>query len=101
MKNVNVEGAVAIARACKEVGVPRLIHVGSMRASLSEAISELSRTKAVGELRVQETFPYATIVRPATISGNRRPYSQNAAGESDTVLKGHMAAYANNSTNRR
>lgn len=71
MKNVNVEGAVAIARACKEVGVPRLIHVGSMRASLSEAISELSRTKAVGELRVQETFPYATIVRPATIFGTQ------------------------------
>lgn len=44
MRDVNVEGAALIARACREAQVSRLVHLSSMRAS-PEAVSEHSRTK--------------------------------------------------------
>lgn len=44
MKDVNVDGAVAIARACQEAKVPRFIHTSSLRAT-TDALSEYSRTK--------------------------------------------------------
>lgn len=68
MKEVNVEGAGAIARACREASVPRLIHTSALRARAG-ALSEYSRTKAAGELEVLRDFPDATIVRPATLFG--------------------------------
>lgn len=68
MKEVNVEGAGAIARACRETSVPRLIHTSALRARAG-ALSEYSRTKAAGELEVLRDFPDATIVRPATLFG--------------------------------
>lgn len=49
MRDVNVEGAVAIARACREAKVPRLIHVSCMRA-FPDAVSEYSRSKVGGGL---------------------------------------------------
>jgi NADH dehydrogenase (ubiquinone) 1 alpha subcomplex subunit 9 len=70
IRDVNVDGAQAIARACKEAGVPRLIHVSGMRAA-PDAISEYSRTKAEGEERVRTEFPDAVIVRPSTIFGTQ------------------------------
>lgn len=68
MEQVNVQGAGAIARACREAGVPRLIHTSALRARAG-ALSECSRTKAAGELEVLREFPGATIVRPATLFG--------------------------------
>jgi NADH dehydrogenase (ubiquinone) 1 alpha subcomplex subunit 9 len=70
MKDVNVDGAALIARACRETRVPRLIHASSMRA-IPDAISELSRSKAEGERRVREEYPDATIIRPASIFGTQ------------------------------
>lgn len=68
MQQANVEGAGAIARACKEADIPRFIHVSALRAH-PEAASEFSRTKAAGEREVLREFPLATVVRPATIFG--------------------------------
>lgn len=70
MREVNADGAADIARACKEFGVPRLIHTSCLRASLN-ALSEYSRTKAEGEDRVREIYPEAVIIRPATIFGTQ------------------------------
>ena len=70
MKDVNVDGAILIARACREAKVPRLIHTSSIRANL-DAISEFSRTKAEGEQRVREEFPNVTIIRPSSIFGTQ------------------------------
>lgn len=68
IRDVNTDGARSIARACREVGVPRFIHVSGMRATL-DAASEYSRSKGEGEARVREEFPEAVIVRPSTIFG--------------------------------
>lgn len=70
MKEVNADGAADIAKACKEAGVPRLIHASCLRANLN-ALSEYSRTKAEGENRVREIYPEAVIIRPATIFGTQ------------------------------
>lgn len=47
MHDVNVDGAAAIAQACRDASVARLVHVSSLCAHAS-APSEYSRTKARG-----------------------------------------------------
>mmetsp|Transcript_32271 Transcript_32271/g.63045 ORF Transcript_32271/g.63045 Transcript_32271/m.63045 type:complete len:386 (+) Transcript_32271:15-1172(+) len=65
----NVETADNIARVCKEVGVPRLIHVSALAADVNSS-SEWLRRKAEGEEAVKNWFPEATIVRPSIIFGD-------------------------------
>ena len=65
---IHVEGARRVALAAQRHGVPRLIHISALGASLrSPAISD--RTKAEGEQAVREVFPQATIVRPSLVFG--------------------------------
>lgn len=67
-EDIYVKGPVAIARACKEEGVKRLIHVTALNAShTSTAISMRERQK--GEEMVKEIFPDATFIRPSDIYG--------------------------------
>jgi NADH dehydrogenase (ubiquinone) 1 alpha subcomplex subunit 9 len=68
LTDIHVEGARNVARAARENGVERLIHVSALGASEASP-SEFMRTKALGEKAVLEEFPNATIVRPAVCFG--------------------------------
>ncbi|EDV29517.1 expressed hypothetical protein [Trichoplax adhaerens] len=67
-EDANVEGARAIARACRDHGVERLIHVSALNVDKNSK-SHWLRSKAAGEEAVLEEFPDATIVRPSDIYG--------------------------------
>ena len=65
---VHIDGPRAIARAAREAGVTRLIHVSAIGADKnSKAL--YARTKAAGEQAVLEEFPSAIIVRPSIVFG--------------------------------
>lgn len=74
--DVHVDGARRIARACREVGVERLIHVSAMNVTPKAEPKVLKRgsnflpSKYYGEIAVREEFPDATIIRPADIYGS-------------------------------
>jgi uncharacterized protein YbjT (DUF2867 family) len=65
---VHVKGARAIAKAAREAGVRRLVHVSALGANKSAA-SNYARTKALGEEAVLEEFPEAIILRPSVVFG--------------------------------
>lgn len=73
--DVHVTGARAIARACKEAGVPRLIHVSALNVTdkperfVMKKPSNFFSSKYRGELAVLEEFPDATIIRPSDVYG--------------------------------
>lgn len=64
----NVEAVSNIAKVCKEVGVPKFIHVSALAASEGSE-SEWLRCKAMGEAQVRNYYPDATILRPNVIFG--------------------------------
>lgn len=66
--DVHVQGARNIARACRDAGVGRLVHVSALGAA-SNSPSAFLRSKAAGEAAVREEYPDATIVRPAELFG--------------------------------
>ena len=67
--DVHVAAADNIARAARETGVTRLVHVSA--ASASEASpSRFLQSKARGELAVRAAFPDATIIRPSWMFGH-------------------------------
>ncbi|XP_026462282.1 NADH dehydrogenase [ubiquinone] 1 alpha subcomplex subunit 9, mitochondrial-like [Ctenocephalides felis] len=74
--DVHVEGARTLARACREAGVEKLIHVSSLSASPNPEGhclpkgSGFLRSKYYGELAVKEEFPDAIIFRPGVIYGS-------------------------------
>ncbi|KAG2187895.1 hypothetical protein INT44_000645 [Umbelopsis vinacea] len=65
---VHVDGARAIAEACAENDVARLVHVSALNAN-EDSTSGFLRSKARGEKAVREVVPGATIVRPGTMYG--------------------------------
>uniref|UniRef100_A0A6B2L8V2 NAD-dependent epimerase/dehydratase domain-containing protein n=1 Tax=Arcella intermedia TaxID=1963864 RepID=A0A6B2L8V2_9EUKA len=68
LKDVNVEGARAIAEVAKELDVERFFHISALGAS-PDAESDWLRSKWEGEEIVRKTFPKATILRPAVMFG--------------------------------
>ena len=64
----NVEAVSNIAKVCKEVGVPKFVHVSALAAS-EDSPSEWLRCKAMGEAQVRNYYPDATILRPNVIYG--------------------------------
>lgn len=66
--SVNKTAAEAIAKISAENGVPRLVHVSHLNASL-DSPSKFYHTKAEGEEAVKAAFPDATIVRPSQMYG--------------------------------
>ena len=65
---VHVDGARAVAKAAREAGVKRFIHVSAIGAD-RKSDAAYGRTKAAGEAAVLEEFPDAVIVRPSLVFG--------------------------------
>lgn len=65
---VHVDGARAVARAAREAGARRLIHVSAIGANARSAAA-YARSKAAGEAAVLAEFPGAIIIRPSIVFG--------------------------------
>lgn len=65
---LHVKGARAIAKAAREAGVKRLIHISALGAD-PQSKSNYARSKAMGEAAVREEFPDAVILRPSIVFG--------------------------------
>ena len=65
---VHVDGAQEVARAAREAGIPRLIHLSGIGADVNSQSSYV-RSRALGELAVREAFTEATILRPSVLFG--------------------------------
>ena len=65
--SLHVDAAERIARVAGELGVKRLLHVSALGVIGNN--SHYAQTKTLGEERVREAFPNATIFRPSTVFG--------------------------------
>lgn len=65
---VHVAGARAIAKAAREAGVQRLVHVSAIGAD-PQARSNYARSKGEGERAVLAEFPDVIILRPSLVFG--------------------------------
>jgi len=65
---IHVDGARSAAAAARSAGAERFIQVSAIGADAASA-SDYARTKALGEMAVEESFPGATIVRPSILFG--------------------------------
>jgi uncharacterized protein YbjT (DUF2867 family) len=65
---IHVEGARAIAKAAREHGVGRLVHISAIGAD-PKARSRYARSKGEGEAAVLAEFPDAIILRPSVVFG--------------------------------
>lgn len=67
-QRIHVEGAENVAKASRDAGVERLVHMSAIGADLNSR-AEYGRTKAAGERAVRRAFPQATIIRPSVVFG--------------------------------
>jgi NADH dehydrogenase len=65
---VHVAGARAAAKAAKEAGAKRFVHVSAIGAD-RKSWGKYGRTKAAGEAAVLAEFPEAVILRPSLVFG--------------------------------
>ncbi len=65
---VHAAGARAVAKAAREAGVKRMIHVSAIGADRTSS-ANYARSKAEGEAGVHEEFPDAVILRPSIVFG--------------------------------
>lgn len=65
---VHVAGARAAAKAAKEAGAKRFVHVSAIGAD-RKSWGKYGRTKAAGEAAVLAEFPEAVIMRPSLVFG--------------------------------
>lgn len=65
---LHVEGARAVAKAARDSGAKRLIHVSAIGADRASN-AQYARTKGEGERAVLEEFPDAIILRPSIVFG--------------------------------
>jgi uncharacterized protein YbjT (DUF2867 family) len=64
--SVHVETAAKIARAARQAGIRRFVHVSGIGANTTSS-SPYIRSRGEGEAAVQTAFPDAVIVRPAVM----------------------------------
>jgi len=76
---IHVEGAANVARAAAQAGCLGLAHVSAIGAD-PESQAGYARTKGLGEARVREAFPKATIVRPSVMFGPEDGFLNRFAG---------------------
>ncbi len=65
---LHVEGAREVARAAREAGATRFVHVSAIGADYASS-AQYARTKGEGERAVLEEFPGAIILRPSIVFG--------------------------------
>lgn len=65
---VHVEGARTVAKAAREAGAERFVHVSAIGASRNSS-ARYAQSKAAGEAAVLEEFPGAIIIRPSIVFG--------------------------------
>lgn len=65
---IHDEGAGLVARAAKEAGATKFVHISAIGAS-ADASANYARSKARGERAVQSAFPEAVILRPSIVFG--------------------------------
>jgi uncharacterized protein YbjT (DUF2867 family) len=65
---LHADGARAVAKAAREAGVARLIHISAIGADRAST-AKYARSKGEGELAVLEEFPDAIILRPSIVFG--------------------------------
>ncbi|HVJ76307.1 MAG TPA: complex I NDUFA9 subunit family protein [Hyphomicrobium sp.] len=65
---VHVEGARRVAKAARDAGARRLVHISAIGADRASN-SHYAQTKAAGEAAVLEEFPSAIILRPSIVFG--------------------------------
>ena len=78
-KAVHEDGARAVARAARQAGARRLIHISAIGAD-PKARSNYARSKARGEAAVLEEFPDAIILRPSIVFGPEDEFFNRFAG---------------------
>ena len=66
--DLHAKGAEAIASACAERGIQRMVQVSAIGADAQSA-SKYARTKAEGEAAVRAAMPGAVILRPSMVFG--------------------------------
>ncbi len=76
---LHVDGPRAIAKAAREAGVGRLVHVSAIGAD-AKSSANYARTKAKGEQAVLEEFPDAIILRPSIVFGPEDEFFNRFAG---------------------
>ncbi|WP_283176802.1 complex I NDUFA9 subunit family protein [Gemmobacter sp. 24YEA27] len=76
---VHVDGATIIARAAREAGVAKLVHISALGADAGSA-SLYGRSKAAGEAAIAAEFPGAVILRPSVIFGTEDSFFNKFAG---------------------
>jgi uncharacterized protein YbjT (DUF2867 family) len=64
--SVHVEAAAKIARAARQAGIGRLVHISGIGADTASSSSYI-RSRGEGESAVRTAFPGTVIVRPAVI----------------------------------
>jgi uncharacterized protein YbjT (DUF2867 family) len=65
-QSVHVEAAGKIARAARQAGIRRFVHISGIGAHTASPSSYI-RSRAEGEAAVQTAFPGAVIIRPAVM----------------------------------
>ncbi|MGK2285468.1 complex I NDUFA9 subunit family protein [Pedomonas sp. V897] len=78
-EKVHVDGAANVARAAAAAGCRSLVHVSAIGADAASEVG-YARTKALGEARVREAFPQATILRPSVMFGPEDTFLNRFAG---------------------
>lgn len=65
---IHTEGAERVAKAAKEAGAKRLVHISAIGADKASS-AKYARTKALGEEATFAAFPSAIILRPSIVFG--------------------------------
>lgn len=65
---LHARGAEVVARACREQGIRRLVHMSAL-GSDPDSASQYARTKAEGEAAVREIMKENVIFRPSVVFG--------------------------------
>lgn len=65
---IHRNGAETVARAAKQAGAERLVHMSALGANPASR-SKYARSKAAGEEAVRAAFPEASVVRPSVVFG--------------------------------
>lgn len=81
---IHTDGVRAMARAAREAGVKRFVHVSAIGAD-PKSQSVYARTKAAGEKAVLEEFPNAVILRPSIVFGPEDQFFNRFASMAQTM----------------